>query len=96
MRSFRQGQGQEQEEHHRQHHHQQEVTMLGHIIDSYNGVIIDDKSLPKDTDAFKEALEGSLEVWRSEGRKGVWLKVSSKYFCIVLVVMMTELMKCAR
>lgn len=49
--------------------------MLDHENDSYNGVIINEKGLPKDKDAFKRALESSLEAWRLEGRKGVWLKV---------------------
>lgn len=49
--------------------------MLDHENDSYNGVIIDEKGLPEDKDSFKKALESSLEVWRLEGRKGVWLKV---------------------
>lgn len=49
--------------------------MLEASIDPYNGVIINPKKLPNDEIAFGTALERSLERWRVEGRRGVWLTV---------------------
>lgn len=49
--------------------------MLEHTTDNYDGVTIEDSNFPDGAEAFKEVLENSLEQWRSEGKKGVWLKV---------------------
>lgn len=49
--------------------------MLTHTTDYYDGVTIDETSLPHTIDEFKSVMESSLEEWRSTGKKGVWLKV---------------------
>lgn len=49
--------------------------MLKHTTDFYDGVTIDETTLPESVDEFKSMIEKSLEEWRSAGKKGVWLKV---------------------
>ncbi|XP_047938268.1 nudix hydrolase 8-like [Salvia hispanica] len=43
--------------------------------DGYHGVVIDPASLPSCADVFAPQLQSSLALWRSEGKKGVWLKL---------------------
>ncbi|CAN0342622.1 unnamed protein product, partial [Phaeothamnion confervicola] len=43
--------------------------------DQYDGVLVDERGLPEDVDAFVDLLSTSIEVWRGQGRKGVWLKL---------------------
>lgn len=52
-------------------------TALGARYDTYGGVLIDPESVasfatPKQ---FGAALESSLQVWRADGKRGIWLKV---------------------
>lgn len=49
--------------------------MLKYTTDFYDGVTIDETTLPKSVDEFKSVIETSLEQWRLAGKKGVWLKV---------------------
>ncbi|CAM9529600.1 unnamed protein product [Discosporangium mesarthrocarpum] len=51
------------------------AAMLSYESDSYNGVIIDETSFPPDTEAFSRALQASVEAWKAEKRRGVWLKI---------------------
>jgi len=48
---------------------------LKHTIDVYNGVQIDSEALGVDEFKFGKALEGSLQKWQADGRKGVWLTI---------------------
>lgn len=49
--------------------------VLEATIDAYNGVNVSSKSLPEDEMVFGRELEQSIEKWRSEGRKGVWIRI---------------------
>jgi 8-oxo-dGTP pyrophosphatase MutT (NUDIX family) len=51
------------------------VEPLEHAPDQFGGVIVDSEKLPEDTDEFTSCLRHSLEVWRGEGRRLVWLDV---------------------
>lgn len=55
------------------------VGMLNHTTDYYDGVNIDESSLPKDVGEFKTAIQASLKEWKTLGKKGVWLKVRARY-----------------
>eukprot|EP01095_Lingulamoeba_sp_RSL-Kostka_P016342 TRINITY_DN7969_c0_g1_i1.p1 TRINITY_DN7969_c0_g1~~TRINITY_DN7969_c0_g1_i1.p1 ORF type:complete len:297 (+),score=91.16 TRINITY_DN7969_c0_g1_i1:95-985(+) len=44
-------------------------------VDHFNGVNIDSSLLPDDPDEFACLLEFSINVWREENRKGIWLKI---------------------
>lgn len=46
-----------------------------HSEDKYDGVIIDYKSLPSDTELFTDRLKLSLDHWRVSQKRGVWLKL---------------------
>lgn len=67
------------------HPEQQELTedqgptmLLEHTTDIYDGVTVDKASLPHGIEEFTSLLETSLKVWRSTGKKGVWLKVITR------------------
>ncbi|KAH7300357.1 hypothetical protein KP509_24G058300 [Ceratopteris richardii] len=45
--------------------------------DSYDGVIIDPHSLPLDAGEFLARLRSSLLHWKAQGKRGVWLQLSS-------------------
>ncbi|XP_011078433.1 nudix hydrolase 8 [Sesamum indicum] len=51
------------------------VELLKAWNDEYNGVIIEPTSLPSTANAFASALRASLSSWRSQGKKGIWLKL---------------------
>lgn len=53
----------------------QQFTMLTHTTDHYDGVTIDEASLPSSVEEFKRVVASSLEEWKADGKKGVWLKV---------------------
>lgn len=43
--------------------------------DAYNGIIIDGVDLPSTLVDFSTLLDDSLQTWRKQGKKGVWLKI---------------------
>eukprot|EP00249_Psilotum_nudum_P005907 c19314_g1_i3 orf=219-899(+) len=43
--------------------------------DHYDGIIIDPNCLPSDVDTFVTSLRASLAYWKSQCRRGVWLKI---------------------
>jgi len=49
--------------------------MLQGKEDHYNGIIVETTSLPKDPTEFKEILIQSLQKWKSEKKKGIWIKI---------------------
>jgi 8-oxo-dGTP diphosphatase len=50
------------------------MDVLPHSPDQFGGMIVDSDGLPPDG-TFGQTLQSSLEAWRSDGRKLVWLKV---------------------
>lgn len=46
--------------------------------DRYGGFIIDPASLPTDPSTFLECLRRSLSHWKSQSKKGIWLKLPLK------------------
>jgi 8-oxo-dGTP diphosphatase len=50
------------------------MDVLPNSADQFGGVIVDSDGLPPDG-TFGQTLQASLEAWRSDGRKLVWLKV---------------------
>ncbi|CAM9723625.1 unnamed protein product [Choristocarpus tenellus] len=51
------------------------ATMLDFDVDNYNGVIVKESSFPTTTEDFVRVLQTSVEAWKDERRRGVWLKV---------------------
>ncbi|CAE8718254.1 unnamed protein product, partial [Polarella glacialis] len=43
--------------------------------DPFDGITVDAACLPKDPAEFSKLLDQSLEVWRTKGTRGVWLKI---------------------
>ena len=43
--------------------------------DVYDGIIVDPAGLPAEPQEFAAALRASLDAWRGEGVRGVWVKV---------------------
>ena len=52
--------------------------VLAHQVDKYDGIIISDVDLPETRIEFSSHLNHSLQLWRENGVKGVWLKIPSK------------------
>ncbi|GAB5355090.1 hypothetical protein AAMO2058_000175900 [Amorphochlora amoebiformis] len=50
--------------------------VLPHRIDSYRSVVVDDALEDISPGNFQERLETSLDVWRLQGRRGVFLKLA--------------------
>jgi len=46
--------------------------------DRYKGITISTESLPEDPTKFKSVLAESLETWKIEGIRGVWLKIPTE------------------
>lgn len=46
--------------------------------DRYSGFIIDPLQLPADPSTFLQRLRHSLSHWKSQGKKGIWLKLMTK------------------
>eukprot|EP01023_Acetabularia_acetabulum_P050042 TRINITY_DN5379_c1_g1_i11.p1 TRINITY_DN5379_c1_g1~~TRINITY_DN5379_c1_g1_i11.p1 ORF type:complete len:280 (-),score=44.36 TRINITY_DN5379_c1_g1_i11:844-1683(-) len=44
-------------------------------LDKYGGVIIDQNSLPADRMQFKQQLQNSIQQWKEERVRGIWLNV---------------------
>ncbi|XP_021969046.1 nudix hydrolase 8 isoform X1 [Helianthus annuus] len=52
-----------------------EKRVLDAFDDEYGGVVVNPEKLPSDTDVFVSILRSSLSLWRTEGKKGIWLKL---------------------
>src|SRR5262249_8431358 len=51
------------------------MNFLEHAPDQFGGIIVDDEHLPDDPQTFAEQLRFSMDCWRAEGRRLVWVKV---------------------
>jgi 8-oxo-dGTP pyrophosphatase MutT (NUDIX family) len=60
------------------------MDLLPHSADQFGGVIVDADRLPPDA-GFSQTLQTSLDAWRSDGRKLVWLKVPIERAALVPV-----------
>ena len=52
-------------------------SVLAHQADKYDGIIISDVGLPETLHEFSSHLDHSLQLWKENGVKGVWLKIPS-------------------
>ena len=50
-------------------------TMLASTQNPFGGRIVDEDALPTDPREFATLLEASVEAWRGEGCKVVWLRL---------------------
>jgi 8-oxo-dGTP pyrophosphatase MutT (NUDIX family) len=51
------------------------MNILEHTPDQFGGIIVDHDHLPADPKTFDEQLHFSMDVWRADGRRLVWVKV---------------------
>eukprot|EP01026_Neomeris_dumetosa_P080024 TRINITY_DN88043_c0_g1_i7.p1 TRINITY_DN88043_c0_g1~~TRINITY_DN88043_c0_g1_i7.p1 ORF type:complete len:350 (+),score=39.62 TRINITY_DN88043_c0_g1_i7:4-1053(+) len=51
--------------------------------DKYGGIIIEPNSLPQDAIIFSEQLRNSLQQWRSDNQRGIWLKIPIELSALV-------------
>jgi len=51
------------------------MELLDHAPDQFGGVIVEAEHLPQDVSEFGTRLGRSLETWRADGRRLVWLDV---------------------
>ena len=51
------------------------MDVLEHAPDMFGGIIVDSEKLPADSDAFAAQLQHSLDTWRADGRRLVWIDV---------------------
>jgi ADP-ribose pyrophosphatase YjhB (NUDIX family) len=51
------------------------ASTLEHTVDGYGGVTVDSTSLPSTKQQFVAQIQHSLTSWKTEGRRGVWLKI---------------------
>ena len=51
------------------------MDTLASSPDQFGGIIVDSEQLPDDVDEFAERLRNSLNLWREEGRRLVWVDV---------------------
>lgn len=49
--------------------------VLSHTVDNYDGVTIKSSSLPESVEEFEKILDSSLNFWKINRRRGIWLKV---------------------
>ncbi|KAF5769385.1 putative hydrolase [Helianthus annuus] len=52
-----------------------EKRVLDAFDDEYGGVVVNPEKLPFETKVFASILRSSVSVWRTEGKKGIWLKL---------------------
>ncbi|XP_021765823.1 nudix hydrolase 8-like [Chenopodium quinoa] len=52
---------------------------LDYFDDEYGGVIVNSDKLPSNPNVFASLFQSSLSQWITKGKKGVWLKLPSKY-----------------
>jgi len=50
-------------------------TLLPAFEDAYGGLVVDQARLPRDAEAFANALRRSMRAWRASGKRGVWLSL---------------------
>ncbi|ESQ37008.1 hypothetical protein EUTSA_v10003061mg [Eutrema salsugineum] len=52
--------------------------------DSYGGVVVNLMEMePMDAQDFEAKLDNSLKAWKDQGKKGIWIKLSSKLSSLV-------------
>jgi 8-oxo-dGTP pyrophosphatase MutT (NUDIX family) len=51
------------------------MNILEHAPDQFGGIIIESEQLPPDPDVFAEQLRFSMDSWRADGRRLVWVKL---------------------
>lgn len=49
--------------------------LLDAFDDEYGGVIVNPEKLPFDSTIFASVLNSSVSIWRTQGKKGIWLKL---------------------
>lgn len=54
----------------------QSGAALSCSVDMYNGVLVDSSAVNSNVNVFEADLHQSLATWRSESRRGVWLRLS--------------------
>ncbi|KAI3713292.1 hypothetical protein L1987_71866 [Smallanthus sonchifolius] len=52
-----------------------EKRVLDAFDDEYGGVVVNPDKLPIQTNVFASILRSSVSIWRTEGKKGIWLKL---------------------
>ncbi|GJZ12777.1 NUDIX hydrolase 8-like protein [Tanacetum coccineum] len=52
-----------------------QILLLDAFDDEYDGVIVNPEKLPFDTNIFASVLHLSISIWRTQGKKGIWLKL---------------------
>ncbi|GKC76333.1 NUDIX hydrolase 8-like protein [Tanacetum coccineum] len=52
-----------------------QILLLDAFDDEYGGVIVNPEKLPFDTNLFASVLHSSVSIWRTQGKKGIWLKL---------------------
>ncbi|KAI7725394.1 hypothetical protein M8C21_014910 [Ambrosia artemisiifolia] len=52
-----------------------ERRVLDAFDDEYGGVVVNPEKLPFEANVFASVLRLSVSVWRTEGKKGIWLKL---------------------
>lgn len=55
--------------------HKMEISTLLYKSDRYNGVTVDENSLPSSPETFEKLLKMSLAQWKAEKKRGLWLKI---------------------
>lgn len=55
----------------------EDFALLSGKSDIFSGVTVDPKLLAETTELFEKQLEKSLEAWRSEKKRGIWLSIPS-------------------
>ena len=51
------------------------MDTLAHSPDQFGGIIVDSERLPDEADEFAERLHASMDAWRGDGRRLVWIDV---------------------
>lgn len=55
--------------------HKMEFSTLLYKSDRYNGVTVDENSLPSTPEAFEKLLKMSLTQWKTDKKRGIWIKI---------------------
>ena len=51
------------------------MDTLANSPDQFGGIIVESEQLPEDAEEFGERLQTSIETWRADGRRLVWIDV---------------------
>ena len=51
------------------------MDVLAHELDMFGGVMVSRDELPQDVAEFTQRLRGSMQTWRADGKRLVWLNV---------------------